>query len=86
MTYILGVDAGASKTLAALADETGQVVGFGRAGGANHQSLGLAVAIERVRGAATAALAGAGVDPTEVAVAAYCLAGADLPEDFDLLR
>ncbi|HEX6508966.1 MAG TPA: BadF/BadG/BcrA/BcrD ATPase family protein, partial [Chloroflexota bacterium] len=28
----------------------------------------------------------AGVDSTEVAVAAYCLAGADLPEDFDLLR
>jgi N-acetylglucosamine kinase-like BadF-type ATPase len=86
MTYILGVDGGGSKTLAVLADETGEVLGIGRSGSANHQVLGLDRAMEQVRLAVTRAHAMAGIRPDEVDVAAYCIAGADLPEDFDLLR
>jgi N-acetylglucosamine kinase-like BadF-type ATPase len=38
--YVLGIDAGGSKTVALLADGDGRVVGEGRAGGANLQSHG----------------------------------------------
>ena len=38
--YVLGIDAGGSKTVALLADAEGRVVGEGRAGGANLQSHG----------------------------------------------
>jgi N-acetylglucosamine kinase-like BadF-type ATPase len=85
-THILGVDGGGSKTLAVVADETGEVLGIGRTGSANHQVLGLDRALEQVRLAATAAFAMGGVQPKEVDAAAYCIAGADLPEDFALLR
>jgi N-acetylglucosamine kinase-like BadF-type ATPase len=86
MRYVLGVDAGGSKTLAAIAEETGRVLGIGRAGSGSHQAMGLAGAMEQVRAAATDALERAGLQRSEVDGAAYCLAGADLPEDFDLLR
>ncbi len=86
MTYILGVDGGGSKTLAVVADDTGEVLGIGRTGSANHQGLGLDRAMEQVRLAVLQAYATAGVRPEEVEVAAYCIAGADLPEDFELLR
>lgn len=84
MAHILGVDAGGSKTLAVVGDETGRVLGIGRAGCGNHQSRGLAAAMDQVRLAAAQALEMAGVTAAEVA--SYCLAGADLPEDFVLLR
>lgn len=86
MSYILGVDGGGSKTLAVVADESGEVLGIGRSGSANHQVLGLDHAMEQVRLAVLQAYAGAGVQPEEVEAAAYCIAGADLPEDFELLR
>jgi N-acetylglucosamine kinase-like BadF-type ATPase len=86
MTYILGIDGGGSKTLAVVADETGEVRGIGRTGSANHQVLGIDRAMEQVRLAVTQALALGGLRPDEVEAAAYCIAGADLPEDFDLLR
>ncbi|MEP7116274.1 MAG: BadF/BadG/BcrA/BcrD ATPase family protein [Acidobacteriota bacterium] len=38
--HVLGIDAGGSKTVAWLADASGQVVGEGRAGGANLHSAG----------------------------------------------
>lgn len=87
MTYILGVDGGASKTLAVVADETGEIRGVGRAGNGCHQApAGLAGAMNEVRSAACCALDSAGVHPRDVACAYFCLAGADLPEDFALLR
>jgi N-acetylglucosamine kinase-like BadF-type ATPase len=40
MKYFLGIDVGSSKTHALIADEAGQGIGFGRAGGGNHQGVG----------------------------------------------
>lgn len=85
-TYILGVDGGNSKTMAALGDERGTVLGIGSAGGSNHQGLGLRLAMDRILEAAEGALGQAGAEPAEVALVYYSLAGADLPSDFDLLR
>ena len=87
MSYVLGVDGGNSKTLAVVADGAGRVLGVGRSGGSNHQAPGgLPRAMEQVRRAAWRALGTAGVSTEEVAGTYYCLAGADLPEDFDLLQ
>ena len=84
--YVLGVDGGGSKTLAVVADWTGEVVGIGRTGSANHQVMGLEGAMEEVHQAVMHAYDMGGIAPADVQTAAYCIAGADLPEDFDLLR
>ena len=86
MTYVLGVDAGASKTFALVADGEGRLLGFGRGGPGNHQGPGLAAAMAAVEAAAREALTTAGVAPDEVAVVSCGLAGADLPEDFEMLQ
>jgi len=84
MRYVLGVDAGASKTFALVAEETGIVRGFGRAGPGNHQTVGLENAIDAIRNACMEAFLQASVQPP-VEVGIFGLAGADLPEDFSLL-
>ena len=38
--YVLGIDAGGTKTICYLADDTGEIVGEGRGGGANLQAHG----------------------------------------------
>lgn len=86
LSYILGVDGGNSKTLAAVADGTGRVLGAGRGRSGSHQAVGLAAAMEHIRGAAERAFHMAGIEGETAKVASYCLAGADLPEDFELLR
>jgi N-acetylglucosamine kinase-like BadF-type ATPase len=40
MKYFLGIDVGSSKTHALIANVTGQCIGFGKAGGGNHQNAG----------------------------------------------
>ena len=40
MKYFLGVDIGGTKSHALIADESGQVVGFGRAGAGNWEGVG----------------------------------------------
>lgn len=86
MSYVLGVDGGNSKTLAAVADETGTVLGLGRAGNSNHQGQGIEPALQQVTAAVQGALSAAGIGGADLAAAYYALAGADLPEDFEVLR
>ena len=86
MTYILGIDAGATKTFALVADGEGRLLGFGRGGPGNHQGRGLDVAMASVETAAREALGAAGVAPDDVAIVSCGLAGADLPEDFEMLQ
>jgi N-acetylglucosamine kinase-like BadF-type ATPase len=86
MTYVLGVDGGASKTHAVVVDDRGCVLGFGSAGCANHQVAGLQPAIEEIGTAAATAIASAGLAPEAIERGYYCLAGADLEEDYRMLR
>src|SRR6185295_17817738 len=65
----------------------GAVLGTGRAGcGDIHNARGPEAAVTEITGAVRAALAGAGTGAGELAAAAFSLAGADWPEDFDYLR
>lgn len=84
--YAIGIDSGNSKTLVVVGDETGEVLGVARTGSGNHQAVGLAGAMRNVQLAIERAMAGAGLSVSAVAASFYALAGADLAEDFELLR
>lgn len=78
----LGVDGGSSKTHAALVDPTGRLLGFGSAGAANRNTVGPANSLRELAAAVHMALKAAGLGPQDVELGCFCLAGADLPEDF----
>jgi len=81
MRYVIGIDAGGTKTIALLADETGRVLAEARGGGANLQTHGeLEVekvfdeVMEAVRQGRTISAVGLGI------------AGVDRPHDEALIR
>jgi len=78
---VLGIDVGASKTHAVLADEEGHVLGAGRAGCANWEVVGLEGAGNALRSAIGEASAAAGIEPVRIAASGYGLAGLDWPSD-----
>ncbi len=80
-SYYLGIDVGASKTHALLADDAGRCCGFGAAGPGNYQSVGYD-GLARALGAAFAgAAAMAGVGPADIAAAGFGIGGYDWPSD-----
>ena len=90
MSYVIGVDGGASKTHALIVDRTGKFMGFGAAGTGNHQSRGLEKAVFEIRTAVTQALHQADLDSenatSKAGTACFCLAGADLKADYIMLQ
>jgi N-acetylglucosamine kinase-like BadF-type ATPase len=87
MPYILGVDAGSSKTHALLLNRSGRVLGFGKGGPGNHQTSGQEAAFREIEIAVRDAMqqqAGGFTGPVELGC--FCLAGADLPQDFAMLQ
>ena len=85
MRWFLGVDGGATKTRAAVADEAGRVLGEARGGSSSWENRGVQGAREELRRVVVAALGEAGRDVRELAFAAFALAGADVAADFRLL-
>jgi N-acetylglucosamine kinase-like BadF-type ATPase len=86
MPLLLGVDGGGSKTHALVADEEGHLLGFGRSGGSNYEGVGIAEARKALAAACWEAFRQGGATPEQVQVGCFALAGADFPEDFDMLR
>lgn len=84
--WLVGVDAGGTKTHALLADETGKVHGAGQAGPGNWEGVGPEGALSAIRRALEEALGAGGVGPAEVSAAAYGLAGLDWLSDEEHLR
>jgi N-acetylglucosamine kinase-like BadF-type ATPase len=82
MTQVIGIDAGGTKTVGILADETGRPLAEARGGGANLQTHG-ELEVEKVLDGILDAL-----DPTRRNVAAVCLgiAGVDRPFDEQVIR
>jgi N-acetylglucosamine kinase-like BadF-type ATPase len=78
---VLGVDVGASKTHAVLADEGGRVLGLGGSGCANWEIVGLDGAQAAIQQAIDQALAEVSLAAAEIAASAYGLAGLDWPSD-----
>lgn len=81
--YALGVDGGATKTLAVVGDESGRVLGVGLGGPTNYQMTGLEMAMENLSHAVGAALSMAGLSIESVSNAVFGMAGADYPIDFE---
>ena len=86
MSYVIGVDAGGTKTEAIVADRDGHPVGSGRSGCGNWEIVGEASAAETIFEAIAQALAQAKVDLSQVRNAHMGLAGLDWPEDEVRLR
>jgi N-acetylglucosamine kinase-like BadF-type ATPase len=87
MNYLLGVDAGNTKTIALIARADGSIAGYGRAGCGDIYGAGApAPALAETDRAVAAALAMAGIAPDDLAASAFSMAGADWPEDFALLE
>jgi N-acetylglucosamine kinase-like BadF-type ATPase len=83
---LLGVDGGNTTTIAVVARIDGTVAGVGAGGCGDIHNTSPDAGLEEIRRACTAALAAAGADVEALAAAAFSLAGADWPEDFELLR
>lgn len=81
MRYSLGVDIGATKTHALIADETGKVVGFGEAGPGNHETVGYAGLAAALDIAVTEALAAADLGKEQISGAGFGVAGYDWPSE-----
>jgi N-acetylglucosamine kinase-like BadF-type ATPase len=81
VSYYLGVDTGASKSHALIADERGQAIGFGQAGPGNWESVGWDGARAALDQVIAQAAAQAGIRRADLASAAFGLAGYDWPED-----
>src|SRR5689334_14648352 len=81
--HVLGIDAGGTKTICFLADQSGRVVSEGRGPGANLQASG-ELEVEKVLHSVIEAAIG----PDSVHPSAVCLgmAGVDREDDADLVR
>lgn len=81
MKYFLGIDVGSSKTHALIVDETGQCVGFGKAGGGNHQGVGYEGTEHVLQESFDGGLKTSGVKKAHIAGAGFGVAGYDFPSD-----
>ena len=86
MPYYVGVDAGGTKTLAAVCDDSGRVAGAGLAGGSNYQDVGEDLAARALGDAMAQALQRAGVSGGDVVAACFGVSGADREVDFRTIR
>jgi N-acetylglucosamine kinase-like BadF-type ATPase len=84
---LLGIDGGNTKTIGLVARADGTIVGAARSlRGSDIHAVPTDEAIEVIEGVAAAAIADADADLGAIAAAAFSLAGADWPEDIDLLE
>lgn len=82
---ILAIDQGSSKTQALIGDENGKILGCGMAEGACHFMVGLEKSMNAVRKAAEGALASAGLTKDCITNVSAGMAGANWPDEFELL-
>jgi N-acetylglucosamine kinase-like BadF-type ATPase len=81
MEYFLGIDVGSTKTHALITDESGQALGFGKAGAGNHEVVdypGLKAALIE---SMTMALEKAGITREQIAGAGFGVSGYDWPSE-----
>ena len=81
MRYFLGVDVGSSKTHALIADEEGRCIGFGQAGGGNHQGVGYERLTDVLQKSFQGASQMSGVLKDQIAGAGFGVAGYDFPSE-----
>ena len=86
-SLVIGIDGGATHTIAVLADaRTGAELGRGEGGPSNIQAVGAAPALRELNTAVAGAFRAARVARAPVAAAALGLAGVDRSEGLDVIR
>jgi glucosamine kinase len=75
--YLLGVDGGATKTLAAVLDLQEQAIHLGHGGPSNQDAVGAQAAVQALLGAADEALGQAGIGTEQIGAAVLAVAGTD---------
>lgn len=78
-SYFLGVDTGATKSHALIADETGRAAGFGEGGPGNPQTVGYDGLREVLEAVTAQAVGMAGISREQIAGAGFGIAGYDWP-------
>ena len=86
MRHYLGLDAGGTKTFCLVGDEAGHILGFGRGATGNYESYGVPAADAEIRKAVQGALDDAGLTLDAIDGVGMGIAGADIPEDYDMLE
>jgi glucosamine kinase len=84
--FVMGVDGGATKTLAAVLDMEKQDIHLGHAGPSNQDAVGATAAVRALLEAADEAIAGAGISPERLAAAVLAIAGTDTQAVEDNVR
>lgn len=79
--YFLGVDIGGTKSHCLIADEDGQVAGFGQSGSGNWEMVGWDGMRQVLHECVHSALEAAGLQLSKIAGAGFGIAGYDWPED-----
>jgi N-acetylglucosamine kinase-like BadF-type ATPase len=79
--YVAGVDGGASKTVAIIGNQTGEVLGMGKSGSSNYHNITAPEAGRAVKKAIYEAKREAGIVGKPVEIAVVALAGMDSPRD-----
>jgi N-acetylglucosamine kinase-like BadF-type ATPase len=83
---VLGVDGGNTKTIAVIADESGKVHALAKGGTTDmHSRIGPEGALLEIVRIVREALTQAGIAASDLSASVFSLAGADWPEDFELL-
>lgn len=86
-SLVIGIDGGATHTIAVLADaRTGAELGRGQGASSNFQAVGVEAALRELNFAVAGAFRAAGVARAPVAAAALGLAGVDRSEGLDVIR
>ena len=80
--YFLGVDIGATKSHALIADEMGTAKGFGSTGPGNHESVGYEGLKEALKICTSQAIQMAGIDKSQISSAGFGIAGYDWPGEY----
>jgi len=81
--YFLGVDIGATKSHALIADESGRAIGFGDYGPGSYEVLGWEGLREALRAITERALTSAGLNKAQIAGAGFGIAGYDWPGELE---
>ncbi len=84
--YVVGVDGGATKTLAMIGTAAGKVLGRGVGGSSNHHNIGELASSKAIRAAVANAKKQAGLARRKAAMAIVALAAVDSTEDFRVAR
>lgn len=79
--YFLGADLGATKTHVMIADEMGNLLGFGESGPGNHESVGYEVFQANLHEAVNAALKESKIGAQDLSGSGFGIAGYDWPSE-----